>query len=91
MNFSEYLQEEEKKKGKKDACYNKVKSRYSVWPSAYASGALVKCRQKGAANWGNSSKKEAYERYAEIIECWKTHERVPGTVPGSKGSCRPKG
>tara|TARA_Y100000356_G_scaffold36806_1_gene28054 strand:- start:23 stop:529 length:507 start_codon:yes stop_codon:yes gene_type:complete len=23
--------------GKKDACYTKVKSRYSVWPSAYAS------------------------------------------------------
>ena len=46
--------------GKKDACYNKVKSRYSVWPSAYASGALVKCRKVGAANWGNS-KKEAFE------------------------------
>ena len=44
--------------GKKDACYHKVKSRYSVWPSAYASGALVKCRKKGAANWGNSTKKE---------------------------------
>ncbi len=38
--------------GKKDACYHKVKSRYRVWPSAYASGALVKCRQKGAENWG---------------------------------------
>ena len=46
--------------GTKDACYHKVKSRYSVWPSAYASGALVKCRKKGAANWGNSSKKESY-------------------------------
>ena len=45
--------------GKKDACYHKVKSRYSVWPSAYASGALVKCRKKGAANWGNKS--ESYE------------------------------
>jgi len=45
--------------GKKDACYNKVKSRYSVWPSAYASGALVKCRKVGAANWGNKS--ESYE------------------------------
>ena len=41
--------------GKKDACYHKVKSRYSVWPSAYASGALVKCRKVGAANWGNKS------------------------------------
>ena len=45
--------------GSKDACYHKVKSRYSVWPSAYASGALVKCRKVGAANWGNKS--EAYE------------------------------
>ena len=41
-----------KKKGtKKDKCYYKVKSRYKKWPSAYASGALVKCRQVGAANW----------------------------------------
>lgn len=45
--------------GTKDACYHKVKSRYSVWPSAYASGALVKCRKVGAANWGNKS--ESYE------------------------------
>ena len=48
-------------KGEKDACYHKVKSRYKVWPSAYASGALVKCRKKGAANWGNSTKKEDYD------------------------------
>ena len=44
--------------GKKDACYHKVKARYDVWPSAYASGALVKCRKVGAKNWGNKSKKE---------------------------------
>ena len=43
-----------KKSGKKDACYHKVRSRYDVWPSAYASGALVKCRKVGASNWGNS-------------------------------------
>jgi hypothetical protein len=42
---------------KQDACYHKVKSRYKVWPSAYASGALVRCRKKGAKNWGNKSKK----------------------------------
>ena len=42
---------------KKDACYHKVKSRYKVWPSAYASGALVRCRKVGAKNWGNKSKK----------------------------------
>jgi hypothetical protein len=38
---------------KKDACYYKVKSRYKVWPSAYASGALVQCRKKGSKNWGS--------------------------------------
>jgi hypothetical protein len=43
---------------KQDACYHKVKSRYKVWPSAYASGALVKCRKVGAKNWGNKSKKK---------------------------------
>ena len=41
--------------GEKDACYKKVKSRYKVWPSAYSSGALVKCRKVGASNWGNKS------------------------------------
>lgn len=45
--------------GKKDACYHKVKSRYKIWPSAYASGALVKCRKAGAKNWGNKSKNES--------------------------------
>ena len=47
-----------KSKTKKDACYTKVKARYKVWPSAYASGALAKCRKVGASNWGNSSKKK---------------------------------
>jgi len=41
--------------GTKDACYHKVKARYDVWPSAYASGALVKCRRVGADNWGTKS------------------------------------
>ena len=50
-------QEFEQLAEKQDACYHKVKSRYKVWPSAYASGALVQCRKKGAANWGNSKKK----------------------------------
>ena len=65
--------------GKKDACYHKVKARYDVWPSAYASGALVKCRKKGAANWGNSSKKESYEgkSFKDFVSeaCWKGYEK----------------
>ena len=84
---------EKDKKGKgsgtKDACYHKVKSRYSVWPSAYASGALVKCRKVGAANWGNSTKKEGFTpsqiaalEHVGAIElnekgqkCWKGYEK----------------
>ena len=36
---------------KKDACYHKVKANSKDWPSAYASGRLVQCREKGAENW----------------------------------------
>jgi hypothetical protein len=54
---------------KQDACYHKVKARYDVWPSAYASGALVKCRKVGAKNWGNKSKKkEDIEEYDVVNE-----------------------
>lgn len=53
-----HRKKKKKAKGKKDACYHKVRSRYDVWPSAYASGALVKCRKVGAKNWGNSTKEE---------------------------------
>ena len=52
------LGEAKDKKGKgsgsKDACYHKVKSRYSV-ASVHMHQALVKCRKVGAANWGNKS------------------------------------
>jgi hypothetical protein len=29
-----------------------------VFPSAYASGAIAKCRKVGASNWGTASKKK---------------------------------
>jgi len=56
MVLDEKKKKKKKKKAKRDACYHKVKSRYKVWPSAYASGALSKCRKVGAKNWGNSKK-----------------------------------
>lgn len=56
MNFKEWFELNEAK----DACYHKVKSRYRVWPSAYGSGALVRCRKVGAKNWGNSKKKKKH-------------------------------
>ena len=86
-------------KGEKDACYKKVKSRYSVWPSAYASGALVKCRKVGAANWGNKSKKEEFEgnlSFSQFNEkaksCWDSHKKVGMKMKGGKlvNDCRPK-
>ena len=65
--------------GTKDACYHKVKSRYSVWPSAYASGALVKCRKVGAANWGNKSESVDYSNWRDELEeakkCWPGYEK----------------
>ena len=85
--------------GEKDACYHKVKSRYSVWPSAYASGALVKCRKVGAKNWGNKSKKEEFEGnlgFQDFQEkakaCWDTHKKVGMKMKGGKlvNDCRPK-
>ncbi len=65
-------------KGEKDACYKKVKSRYSVWPSAYASGALVKCRKVGAANWGNKSESFSNwrEELGEAKKCWPGYKKV---------------
>lgn len=59
--------------GKKDACYHKVKSRYDVWPSAYASGSLVKCRKVGADNWGTKS--EAAEMIRYCPKCQKNETR----------------
>ena len=68
MDINEAKDKKGKGSGTKDACYHKVKSRYSVWPSAYASGALVKCRKVGAANWGNSTKKEDFEHLPELTQ-----------------------
>ena len=53
--------------GKKDACYKKVKASAKVWPSAYASGRLVQCRKKGAANYGNSTKKEEFSNWRDEL------------------------
>jgi hypothetical protein len=36
--------EEGKKKKKEDCCTRIAKRKYDVWPSAYASGAVVKCQ-----------------------------------------------
>ena len=63
----------QEKKGEKDACYHKVKSRYKIWPSAYASGALVKCRKVGADSWGTKSEDFAMN---EAKKCWKGYKKT---------------
>ena len=71
MELQEVKDKPGKGSGKKDACYHKVKSRYSVWPSAYASGALVKCREVGAANWGTKTEEthmHEEERYCPLCK-----------------------
>ena len=83
-----------KSSGKKDACYRKVKSRYKVWPSAYASGALVKCRKVGAKNWGNS-KKESLEIMIEDELTQVLHEgfldKIKSTLSGDSKSNQSSG
>jgi len=68
---------------KKDACYHKVKARYDVWPSAYASGALVKCRKVGAKNWGNKSKKKESVEEARGT-CWVGYQQKGMKEKGGK-------
>jgi hypothetical protein len=67
MSFSEWY----KLREEKDACYHKVKARYRIWPSAYASGSLVRCRKVGAANWGNSKKKKHKKKKHMLEESLK--------------------
>ena len=69
--------------GKKDACYHKVRSRYDVWPSAYASGALVKCRKVGADNWGTKSE-ACWDGYEQKGMKKKGKKLVPNCVPVSE-------
>jgi hypothetical protein len=45
MGLEEKDLEEKKKAKKSDRCTRIAKRKYDVWPSAYASGAVVKCRQ----------------------------------------------
>ena len=68
-----------KKKAKRDACYSKVKARYTrnggTWPSAYGSGALVKCRKVGAKNWGNKSGKSKKKQRQQSERLVRSEQR----------------
>jgi hypothetical protein len=70
------------KAGEKDACYKKVKASAKVWPSAYASGRLVQCRKKGAANYGNKSEGMTFQQVQE--KCWQGYKKVGMKKKGAK-------
>ena len=82
--IEEKKKRKKKSKGKKDACYHKVRSRYDTWPSAYASGALVKCRKVGAKNWGNSKKNEGLEETIKKVgDKWVVYPEKGGDRLGT--------
>ena len=54
---------EKEKKG--DRCTRIAKRKYDVWPSAYASGAVVKCRQ--GKIWKGLSEEQLTEEILNII------------------------
>jgi hypothetical protein len=71
----------------KDACYNKVKAQYKVFPSARASQAIAKCRKES----GNVRKGEA----GTSLKRWEKEKWVdtrtgkPCGAGGSNEYCRP--
>jgi hypothetical protein len=85
---------EEDKKGKgsgtKDACYHKVKASAKVWPSAYASGRLVQCRKKGAANYGKS-KSEGFEGWVDNVILEKSAAWTRKAGKNKEGGLNEKG
>jgi hypothetical protein len=71
----------------KDACYHKVKSRYKVFPSAYASGAIAKCRKVGAANYGKSYKKNATGGIIQLSGGGLARRKRPSNKKGVARGC----
>jgi hypothetical protein len=63
IKFGELLTEAKKKE---DRCTRIAKSKYKAWPSAYASGAVVKCRQ--GKIWKNIKEEEELEEDKEKIK-----------------------
>jgi len=75
----------------KDACYHKVKARYRVFPSAYASGAIAKCRKVGAANDGTGGKKKKSKRADGGIEITEQRSKRPFRGKSIKGTAVARG
>ena len=82
-----------KKKTNKDACYYKIKGSYKVFPSAYASGAIAKCRKNKQMYQSPLSKVRKSEKGASLRRWFKEEWQTPsGHKDYSKGEnlFRPK-
>jgi hypothetical protein len=72
---------EEKKKGKDDRCTRIAKRKYDVWPSAYASGAVVKCRQ--GKIWKGVNEETDYSKEKESgLHGWFSRQGGKGKSKG---------
>lgn len=71
----------------KDACYNKVKAQYNVFPSARASQAIAKCRKESGSvrksSEGTSLKRWQAEKWVD------TRTGKPCGAGGKNEYCRP--
>jgi len=78
--------------GKKDACYHEVKSHYSVWPSAYASGALVKCRKEEVETVSEEDYDRVKDRRLERggVDGNDDYRRAPKNTNNEFGKKKPK-
>jgi len=71
----------------KDACYNKVKAQYKIFPSARASQAIAKCR-KGSGSVRKTEEGKSLKRWT--AEGWvDTRTGKPCGSGGKNEYCRP--
>ena len=76
----------------KDACYRKVKAQYKVFPSAYASGAIAKCR-KAKGQQRKESQSDRKQAVGESLRRWfreKWVDTATGKPCGAKTGAKTK-
>lgn len=74
------LDEAKKKKKKNDRCIRIAKSKYKKWPSAYASGAVVKCRQ--GKIWKKKQEESIELEEKENLHKWFSRQGGKGKSKG---------
>jgi len=76
--------EEQLSEKKDDRCTRIAKRKYDVWPSAYASGAVVKCRQ--GKIWKDLKEEEIIEMIEEELEAMLDEKKKKAGTESSKES-----